>query len=664
MISKVKTLFTGNHTHIVHVRTGDRHGAGTDANVKIILRDERGRESDECSLNHFFKNDNERGKTSSFGVTTYLDVVHEIQLWRDNFGLGDAWYVDAVEVEHVKCDNVRRVFPIHRWLKANVPYCLRQYDACLPHLSHQPERRKEELEEKRMIYEYTINVPNGPAQGWIKSLPSDEMFSGKYMVMFELLSHKYVTNFSNKLIGLIVDWKTVDDVKKLFTKTTDLRREQPYPIANWHKDRWFGLQRVQGCNPVLIKLCKVIPEKLGVTEEMVAPFLEGSSLQESINANKIFIVDLDILEHLPCGQDRMLCTPIALFYLNKNNDLLPIAIQLFQIKGPDNPVFLPSDPKYTWTLVKMFYNNADATYHQAYTHLVERPMVDRIMKIKPLKKTGEQSKGLCRGLEKLVSTNGWVDRTMTCGRDGMFELIRRGLKVWRLDLNGAAPKEIESRGVSDPAILPHYPYRDDAIAIYDIIRKYITEVVNHYYKTEDDLTNDHELQEWRKELVLSRDKNGVGMLGVPGDENGFTTNEQLIDTVTAIIAVCSIAHASANFQQYDEYAFTPNYPACLVGKIPKDKTPLSETDIISYLPSKSITLDIMVITKMLSMKGTNSLGDFEVQYLYDPVTLDAAERFRKSLNELSDKIAERCKKDPSKAYIWLDPKIVPNAISI
>jgi hypothetical protein len=45
---------------------------------------------------------------------------------------------------------------------------------------------------------------------------------------------------------------------------------------------------------------------------------------------------------------------------------------------------------------------------------------------------------------------------------------------------------------------------------------------------------------------------------------------------------------------------------------------IQEDDLLEYLPDKETTLYIMVITNLLSRKGTQSLGDFEVQYLHDP----------------------------------------------
>jgi arachidonate 5-lipoxygenase len=89
-----------------------------------------------------------------------------------------------------------------------------------------------------------------------------------------------------------------------------------------------------------------------------------------------------------------------------------------------------------------------------------------------------------------------------------------------------------------------------------------------------------------------------------------------------------------------------------------------------------------VITKILSTKPTLSLGNFEVQYLYNPKAVVAADeyvyfigyrepnnfngfhyRFRLALKKLSLLNKERNQNSEVK-YNWLDPEFVPNSISI
>ena len=102
---------------------------------------------------------------------------------------------------------------------------------------------------------------------------------------------------------------------------------------------------------------------------MVEPFLEGTSLPDAIKRKKVFYIDYDILDGCQDVPDPALCAPIALFYQRNNDDLVPIAIQLYQKPSSDNPVFLPSDPEYTWIMAKMWFNNADAAIHEGITHL-------------------------------------------------------------------------------------------------------------------------------------------------------------------------------------------------------------------------------------------------------------------------------------------------------
>ena len=59
---------------------------------------------------------------------------------------------------------------------------------------------------------------------------------------------------------------------------------------------------------------------------------------------------------------------MALFFVTGAKQLVPIAIQLYQDIAPDNPVYLPDDPPFTWMLAKMWFNHADASVHQSITH--------------------------------------------------------------------------------------------------------------------------------------------------------------------------------------------------------------------------------------------------------------------------------------------------------
>ena len=75
----------------------------------------------------------------------------------------------------------------------------------------------------------------------------------------------------------------------------------------------------------------------------------------------MYICDLsEVMDGLPCKEGCYCPAPMCLLYVNGNNKLVPIAIQLKRIPGPDNPIFLPSDNWFDWILAKMYYRSADA----------------------------------------------------------------------------------------------------------------------------------------------------------------------------------------------------------------------------------------------------------------------------------------------------------------
>ena len=77
------------------------------------------------------------------------------------------------------------------------------------------------------------------------------------------------------------------------------------------------------------------------------------------------------------------------------------------------------------------------------------------------------------------------------------------------------------------------------------------------------MVNDSEIQAWTRALTAEAE--------VKGCPEKFTSVEDLVEVLTVFIFIGSVQHAAANFGQYDEYAFPPNYPGFLRGERPKTK---------------------------------------------------------------------------------------------
>lgn len=97
--------------------------------------------------------------------------------------------------------------------------------------------------------------------------------------------------------------------------------------------------------------------------------------------------------------------------------------------------------------------------------------------------------------------------------------------------------------------------------------------------------------------------------GVFGDGK-FTDLEDLIKAVTSIIFISSVGHSAANFAQYDEYAFPPNYPAFLRGKPPTSKVmmPLIRLDYNQGFRFMSEAEHNVLSLAAIMMSGTLTWG--------------------------------------------------------
>ncbi|CAH1789939.1 unnamed protein product, partial [Owenia fusiformis] len=415
--------------YVIHVTTGDKKGAGTDGNIFVSLIDEAGARTRNLRLDTLWKDDFEAGNTDSFPMRDCPDFKHiaKLDIWRDNTRAYDNWYVDNVVVERCE-DKDKSIFPIHRWIPAKCRIQLQEFDCVLPQYDNNIEQRKKELVKKKEIYKLKVQHDGLTAQ--ISEMPADESFSFEYR--WDLKKAKIKLGLSAKFMASVTGrFKTLDSLEKIYGSTF----EAPYGLENWRKDVEFGSQRLTGCNPMSICLCQSIPENFPVTPEMVDQFLEGQTLKDCLDNKRIYIVDFKMLEGVECKDKNTLCAPLGLFYVNKIRKLMPIAIQLNQTPSDTNPIFLPSDPEYTWMLAKMWFNNSDA-----FKELVCC--------------CGNQSSTI--SVTSAVPFTGSTLSLSDCN----------ALTKWRLDREGTLPNDLKNRGVDDADALPNYHYRDDALLIY------------------------------------------------------------------------------------------------------------------------------------------------------------------------------------------------------
>jgi len=100
----------------VTITTGDRDGAGTDANVFLTFVGTKARSS-EIALDLPDIDDRERSTTNTYRlhVSRSIGHLHSLRVRHDNSGDGPGWYIDAIQV-YDQGTGATSVFPADRWL--------------------------------------------------------------------------------------------------------------------------------------------------------------------------------------------------------------------------------------------------------------------------------------------------------------------------------------------------------------------------------------------------------------------------------------------------------------------------------------------------------------------------------------------------------------------
>lgn len=104
-------------------------------------------------------------------------------------------------------------------------------------------------------------------------------------------------------------------------------------------------------------------------------------------------------------------------------------------------------------------------------------------------------------------------------------------------------------------LIEDYPFAVDGLEIWSAIETWVRDYCSLYYKADDSVRTDTELQSWWTEIIQ------VGH-GDKKDEPWWPkmhTVTEVIDTCTTIIWTASALHAAVNFGQYPYVGYLPNH---------------------------------------------------------------------------------------------------------
>jgi arachidonate 15-lipoxygenase len=470
--------------------------------------------------------------------------------------------------------------------------------------------------------------------------------------------------------------KSLKDYEKLLPQM-----KLPELASSFVQDDVFSYMQVAGYNPLMINRVTSLGENFPVTNEHYQAVMgEDDSLAAAAEEGRLYLADYKILDGAINGThpqvQKYLYAPLALFAVPKgmepNRVLKAIAIQCGQ--NPDhNPIVTPKSGKYAWLFAKTVVHIADANYHEAVSHLARTHLFvgafiiathRQLPALHPLSlllrphfagtlAINEEAQ------QQLIAPGGGVDRLLGSTIDNSRVFVMRGLQSYGFN-SAMLPRQLHLRGVDDTNLLPVYPYRDDALLIWNAIRQWVSDYLNLYYQTNTDIQKDTYLQAWAAEVQAF----DGGRITDFGEENGrIQTREYLIDAIALIIFTASAQHAVVNFPQKDLMSYAAIVP--LAGYAPAStllKPEVTEQDYLNLFPPLEQAQRQLNLLYLLGSTYYQKLGDYPQGYFTDTKVQPLLRKLSENLQQVEITINQRNLN--RRPYTYLLPSRIPQSINI
>lgn len=457
----------------------------------------------------------------------------------------------------------------------------------------------------------------------------------------------------------------------------------PPVISNYDADLVFARMRLAGPNPLVIQRIDKPDPRFPVTEaQFQAVMGSGDSLARAGAEGRLYLTDYSIFEGITTGStsggQKYIEAPLALFAVPaaaaSDRRLRAVAIQLSQKAGA--AIFTPGDGT-SWLLARLFVQVADGNYHEVISHLgLTHLVLEEFAMATPRQLSVQHPLYLLltphyqgtlfindSAEKSLIAPGGPVDQLLGGEIGASIQLCIQAVSSYRIN-QAFLPRALAQRGVDDPAKLPDYPYRDDALLLWKDIHTWVGDYLALYYSGDADVQADYELQAWIKELGSS----DGGKLQDIGEANGgIQTRAYLVDLATFVVFTASVQHASVNFPQRTIMSYTPALPLASYAPAPASVVPdLPPSELLVYLPPLQMATLQQAILFGLGNVYFTRLGDYDAYlrapWFGDPRVSPLLQSFQTRLRATEREIGRRnLSRIP---YDTLLPSAIPQSINI
>lgn len=474
---------------------------------------------------------------------------------------------------------------------------------------------------------------------------------------------------------------TLADYEALF-KTLPL----PAIAQDFMDDASFARYRVAGPNPMLIRGIDALPVTLPLSDAQYRAVMGADdSLAAALAEHRVYLLDYRELDYLAAkpgvtaGATKRVFAPIALFALPKGaTHIVPVAIQCGQDPAK-HPLFFPaaqgSALGWGWQMAKTVVQVAECNYHELFVHLARTHLVLEAFAVATHRCLAEAHPinvllvPHCIGTlfinnaaaKTLISPGSPIDDFF--GAPIVRSQTAAGNDRLAYDFHAnMLPADLAARRVDDPARLPDYPYRDDALLVWAAIKSWIHDYVGVYYADDAAVTGDSELADWAASLIAD------------GKIKGFkpiVTRAQLVDVLTMVVFTATAQHSAVNFPQKPLMTYAPAITGAGWQDAPARQDGQDEQQWLAMLPPTHLALEQLNILYLLGSVHFRALGDYRSNHFpYLPWFEDHAiirsggplQRFQHALRDVQATIEARNAARPP--YPFLLPNGIPNSINI